>query len=209
MPPTFASPAYGDLEYLDHPYNVTAANERAVEVPLAAAFLEGVTGPVLEIGNVLAHYPIAGDRTVVDLNERGPGVINADVLTWVPPHRFDRIVAVSTVEHVGWDGPAPQIHAAAAAIARLASWLAPGGALLVTVPIGYHHGLDAAIADRVLGILAWEELHVRTGPGLAWEPMSDWSMLDPHERRVELVRRPYDRLTPSATAVWVGLWTVA
>lgn len=67
-PAMFDSP-WGALGYLDHPYNVTAENERSIEVPIALAWLDAVL-PVplsardyqprlLEVGNVLRNYPFA------------------------------------------------------------------------------------------------------------------------------------------------------
>lgn len=211
--PTFACDG-SVYPLLDHPYNVTADNERAVEVPLAAEFLAGGVGPVLEVGNVLAHYPDVAswpDRTVVDLTEHavtehGRPVVNADVNEWVPPHRYARIVAVSTLEHVGWDPPFrsplhPQPFAAEAALHRLRSWLVPGGRALVTVPVGYHRVLD----DALCALPGPSTVLVRHDR-LAWTeaPSERWAFAAPRQRQVFLRRFPYDRSIPSATAVWVG-----
>lgn len=216
MTSTFPGLAGQPLEYLDHPYNVTAANERAVEVPLTHQLLD-LEGHrcsldrrpfhVLEVGNVLAHYPGAPPRSVIDLHERGPGVLNVDVNTWTPPHRFDAIVAVSTIEHVGWDHPDPHPQAAAAAVARLRSWLAADGALLVTIPIGYHPPLDRLIARRALLAPLTDTLYLRDGPGTSWLRSGDWRRASELDRSVILADHPYDRATPTATALWVGRWT--
>lgn len=210
---TFAADGIS-YQLLDHPYNSTADNERAVEVPLAAAFLAGVDGAVLEVGNVLSHYADAvtlPERTVVDLHERavdeaGRAVVNADVTNWCPPVLYDRIVAISTVEHVGWDPPfdpplSPQPFAAEAAVHRLRSWLAPGGRCLVTVPIGYHRPLDAA-----LGALPGHSAVLLRYDRLSWRqaPADRWELADARRRRTFLEGFPYDRSIPSATAVWVG-----
>ena len=78
-------------------HNRTWRNERAVEVPLAVAFLDGCVGPTLELGNVLANYGRRG-HVVVDKYEARPGVVNVDVDDYRPRERF---VAISTLEHVG------------------------------------------------------------------------------------------------------------
>ncbi|HXK18631.1 MAG TPA: hypothetical protein VNG33_12550, partial [Polyangiaceae bacterium] len=58
-----AGRSYG---YLTHHYNATWRNERAVELPLADAFLAELPAGarLLEVGNVLAYYR-ASSHTVV------------------------------------------------------------------------------------------------------------------------------------------------
>jgi hypothetical protein len=57
---------------------------------------------ILEIGNVLSHYfPVNHD--IVDKYEKADGVINQDVVHFYSPKKYDLIVSVSTLEHVGWD----------------------------------------------------------------------------------------------------------
>lgn len=101
---------------------------------------------VLEVGNVLGHFGSPG-HTVVDKYDSGPGVLNQDILDYYPGRTFAAIVAVSTLEHVGFDRPeTPDPDAPAKALAALRRLLSPDGVLLVTVPIGYNAGLDASIA---------------------------------------------------------------
>jgi hypothetical protein len=38
---------------------------------------------------------------VLDKYEQAPGVINEDVVSFSPPQKYDLIVSVSTLEHVG------------------------------------------------------------------------------------------------------------
>ena len=92
-----------ELIYLDHPYNRAAQNMRTVEIPIARWYLARYPRPaaILEVGNVLSHYGDI-DWPVLDVRERGPQVINADVMAWEPPHPFDFILSISTVEHVGY-----------------------------------------------------------------------------------------------------------
>lgn len=57
---------------------------------------------MLEVGNVLSHYfPIHHD--IVDKYEVCPGVINQDIADFLPQEKYDLILSISTVEHVGWD----------------------------------------------------------------------------------------------------------
>lgn len=147
--------------YFYHPYNTTYRSERAVEIPVALAHLSRAAGGrVLEVGNVLSHYaPCA--HTVLDKYERLDGVVNRlegyrpgaitlvneDVVDHRPQAPYDLIVSVSTLEHVGWDERPREAGKLLRAIAHLRGLLAPGGRLVVTMPVGYNPELDAALAD--------------------------------------------------------------
>lgn len=174
------------LELLDHPYNTTALNERAVEVPIAAAWIARRHGSGLEVGNVLAHYmPISHD--VVDLHEHAPGVRNVDVFDL--HDRYDWIVTISTVEHIRWDHGDREPDAAARAIRHLRSLLNPGGRMLVTVPLGYHPPLD----DEILG----GGLDVERACTLV-RGKAGW------RQTKTPTRRPYIGNGHGAGAVWIG-----
>ena len=149
----------GDVEYpyFLHPYNHTWANERAVELPVALSFLSSATPSMtLEIGNVLSHY-IDFEHTVLDKCERCwyRPILNEDLLEFTPKQRFDFIVSISTIEHIGWDssryGDArPRDEAAVMrALQKLQSLLTPGGKCLVTVPVGYNHYLDRHMPELI------------------------------------------------------------
>lgn len=130
-----------------HRYNRTWNNERAAEIPIALAAL-GAAGdaPVLEVGNVLSHYrPVR--HTVVDKYEIAPGVVNADVCDYRPAERFALVLCISTIEHVGFDEEPRDAGKVARALGHLRTLLAPGGRMLVTVPVDYNPGLDAAVRD--------------------------------------------------------------
>jgi SAM-dependent methyltransferase len=136
------------LPYFVHPYNTTWHNERAVEVPLADAFLAfHGRGSGMELGNVLHHYGRRGDWEVVDKYERSSDVTNVDILDYRPPAPLDFIVSISTLEHVGWDEEPRDAEKALAALGHLRRILAPRGLLFLTVPLGYNPALDAAVAD--------------------------------------------------------------
>ena len=105
-----STPATSTLQLFDHPYNTTILNERAVEIPVVMAWLYrgDPLGDVLEVGNVLQHYGDVLDvptRRIVDRYETGPHVENLDVFDITG--RYDTIITISTVEHVGWDPPEP------------------------------------------------------------------------------------------------------
>lgn len=142
-----------ELPYLRHTYNRAAQNLRTVEVPIVRRFIEnaGDGARILEIGNVLSHYGLIS-WPVVDLEEQGPGVLNADVLSWRPERSFDLIVSISTLEHVGFGKYRGQVEVdPATVIARLRGWLASDGALVATVPTRYNPALDAHLREGTLG----------------------------------------------------------
>ena len=96
---------------------------------------------VLEIGNVLSHY-FPTKHLVVDKYEVAPGVINEDVIEFKSKKKFRLIVSISTLEHVGWDEKVKSKDKIPKAIKHLKKMLAPGGTLLVTLPLGYNSYLD-------------------------------------------------------------------
>ncbi|HSW41972.1 MAG TPA: hypothetical protein VLM76_05650 [Patescibacteria group bacterium] len=137
---TFAGETY---RYFWNNYNVTWSNERAVEIAIARAFLLRHSAKrVVEIGNVMAHYmPVP--HTVIDKFERGRHVHNADVVDL--EGEYDAILSVSTLEHVGWDEIPQEPDKYRRALDTLAHCVAPGGELLLTVPVGHNTHLDRAL----------------------------------------------------------------
>lgn len=165
-----------ELAYVKAMYNRTWATERCVEVAIALAALEAAKGKrVLEVGNVLAYYG-AGDHDVVDKYEHADGVRNIDIVDLGEDEEFDLIVSLSTLEHVGWDETPRHPEKLLAAYERMVEALAPGGKLLVSVPINWNEWLDKALeedkipADRI----DWIE---RTGRFIDWQECDKQSAL--------------------------------
>ena len=182
-------------DYFWHDYNMTWRNERCVEVSLARALLaESAGARVLEVGNVLSHYiPVAHD--IVDKYEQAPGVLNADVVDFLPERRYELIVSISTLEHVGWDEMPREPGKALRAVAHLKErCLAPGGRMLVTFPVGHNPELDQAFAA---GRLAFAESRCmrRAGRFAHWREAS-WA-----EVRDAAYGHPY----PFANALVIGM----
>jgi SAM-dependent methyltransferase len=180
--------------YLFHRYKFTWLTERAVEVPIAQAFARRHAGKrILEVGNVLPHYG-PHDHLVVDKYEQAEGVLNLDVMELGTLGRFDAVVCVSTVEHVGWDEDPRDSGKAIEAVRRLAELLEPGGQLLLTIPVGYHPHLDRALQAGTFRFAQAGALR-RDWIGPHWheaDPASVWGT-------------PYDFLLYSARAVFVGV----
>lgn len=182
-----------DVPYFSHAYHYTWLNERAVETPLALEVLDAHAGAdVLEVGNVLSHYR-AVDHLVVDKYEQAPGVVNADVADFETDRRFDLVLAVSTLEHVGLDEDVQDPQKAARAVERLRSLLKPGGLLWITHPVGYNTELDAQLRSGGLGLTRMRALR-RDQHRNRWREVP----LD------EVWSAGYDRLLYTAHGVVVG-----
>jgi hypothetical protein len=148
---------------------------------------------VLEVGNVLSHFVDFGHR-VVDKYEQAPGVENADVLDITAPDPYDLVLAISTLEHVGWDESPRNPELALEAVDHLASLVAPGGELMLTLPCGFNPVLEGALREGRFGFDDVRALR-RFGPlGPRWrevDPADAWDA-------------PYDQLLCIASAVIVA-----
>lgn len=130
-------------------------NERAVELPVIWRELQrrGHSGGVLEVGNVLGNYfEIA--HPVLDKYEQDRSVTwNEDVVTFEPPFAPELILSISTLEHVGHSESPRNPGKFQEALDAVTGWLAPGGRLVFTVPIGYNPAvreyLDSSHPTRV------------------------------------------------------------
>lgn len=137
-----------DYPYLYHFCNKTWKNERGVEIPIFREILMAHPGKrILEVGHVLGHYfPIHHD--VVDKYEVATGVINQDIVGFVPPRPYDLIMSISTLEHVGWDENPREPSKLLQAIEHLRHHcLAPGGRIVASLPIGYNTFFDGLLRD--------------------------------------------------------------
>ena len=129
--------------------------ERAVEIPIAFNFLAALNKPasVLEVGNVLSHYENhlserlgITSRRIVDKFEVEVGVDNEDLMNLPSDKKYDAIVSLSTVEHIGQKGDPSggygeqeenrDLEGPLKAIAKIYDLLAPDGKALITVPFG-------------------------------------------------------------------------
>jgi hypothetical protein len=182
------------LSYVYHGYNMTWASERGVEVPIARTYLEDATDKkVLEVGNVLSHYgPI--HHEVLDKFEKGPGVINEDIITFRPGTLYDLIISISTFEHIGFDDETDTSSAEKIleAIGACRGLLKANGKLAITVPISYNPELNELIREDSLGNSDAVFLR-RIGPR-AWRECA----------KSEALEAEYKRPFPYANAILVA-----
>ena len=179
--------------YFYHPYNTTWRVERAVEIPPALAAMRHYRGSrILEIGNVLAHYTDI-QHDVLDKYEDAPHVIRADAVTYSTHRRYDLIISISTVEHIGWDEQPRRPRRSLQALEHFHTLLAPGGAMLVSAPLGYNATLDELLLqDR----LPFERVHClrRVSADNRWEEVAP----------ALAAACPYGQPWNGASAVWFG-----
>ncbi|MDN4523626.1 hypothetical protein [Fictibacillus fluitans] len=78
-------------------------SERSIEVPVAKDFFNKYKEKkILEVGNVFKNYnneKVTWD--VIDKFEVSPNVLNIDLMDYEPVNKYDAIVSVSTIEHIG------------------------------------------------------------------------------------------------------------
>jgi len=134
--------------YYYHSYNRTWMNERAVEISIIRTFVQrNPPQNILEVGNVLSHYfPTYHD--VLDKYEIASGVINEDVVQFEANKKYDLIVSISTLEHVGWDENPKDSTKIIRAIENLKRCLAEKGTMVATLPVGYNQYLDTLLIEE-------------------------------------------------------------
>jgi hypothetical protein len=186
-------------KYFYHHYNVTWAGERAIEIPIIQGIMERRrNGKILEFGNVLSHY-FPTDHDIIDKHERARNVINQDIIDFHPRKKYDLIVSISTLEHVGWDehllyaGPEP--HKLIHAFSNLTKCLNHDGEMIITFPVGYNPILDQMIDT---GKIKFTKLYCmkRVSADNAWCE-SEWP---------EIKNTQYDKPFISANGLVVGYY---
>ena len=130
------------LDYFYHKYNKTWKNERSIEVPIALCEIEKHKGErILEVGNVLRHY-VKVKYDVLDKYEEEEGLIRDDIVDFIPANKYDFIISISTIEHVGIDDKPANLSKAIIALQKMQGMLKDGGKMFVSFPIGYNSALS-------------------------------------------------------------------
>ena len=177
-----------------HPYNTTWRNERSVEIPVILDFLAQYSPTsTLEIGNVLSHY-IKTPHMVVDKYEKRKKVIALDIVDYHPERKFDLIISISTIEHIGWDESPPQKGKHLKAIKQIRSLLNQRGLLIITAPLGHNTDLDNDLFSRKLGFDEYI-FYKRTEP-------EKWVEVSPEKAKNAKYNDPFR----GASAFWFGIY---
>ena len=136
--------------YFIHPYNLAWINERTVEIPIVLDLIKhSEAKKILEVGAVLPHYTQI-NWDVLDKFEKLPGVINKDIIEFLPKEKYDLIVTISTLEHVGFDDE-NKPEKVEVAIDHLKNLLNNKGKIIATMPLGYNKFLDDLIYSGKIG----------------------------------------------------------
>ncbi|MGH3899963.1 MAG: SAM-dependent methyltransferase [Pseudonocardiaceae bacterium] len=183
------------LPYTFARYNTSYRNERTVEISIAKWFLSADVGRTLEVGNVMSHYGVRG-HTVLDKYEIIPGVLNDDIIEFIPDQLFDTVISISTLEHVGWDEKPREPGKVFRAFDAARNCVAPEGRMLVTVPIGYNKTLDGALRTGEVEF-PQESWLVRTSRS------NEWIETD----RDEALGKKYGQPYRNANAIYAGMIT--
>ncbi len=134
-----------------HNYNRTWGNERAVEVPIVWKAVQSFQGKrILEFGNVLSHY-FKVNHPIIDKYENGKKIIPVDIVDFRSEEKFDLVISISTLEHVGWDETPQENGKAVYALDVLKSSVNKGGQLIFTVPVGHNPHLDQYLRKEYHG----------------------------------------------------------
>jgi hypothetical protein len=143
-------------------------NERAVEIAIVMDMVRRYQGKnILEIGNVLSHY-FTFKHDVCDKYEAAGGVITNDVVDFQSDKKYDLIISISTLEHVGWDESPRDSMKIPRSIRHLKTIGSKGGLIIITVPLGYNLDLDEILKHRQIQFAEQYQL-IRISSGNEWE----------------------------------------
>lgn len=134
-------------KYFIHEYNYTWENERIIEIPIIRRIVDkNMNSDILEVGNVLSHY-FYFSHDVIDKYEKGENVINADAANFKLKKKYNLIISISTLEHIGWDEEKRDPNKVLKAINNFKTHLKERGRIIFTHPLGYNPILDRYIKD--------------------------------------------------------------
>jgi hypothetical protein len=157
------------LCYVTNRYHNAYLSERTAEIPAILSLLADRKGDsILEVGNVLSHY-VSVSHDILDKYEVSPGVINKDIVEFIPTRLYDTVVCISTVEHIGWDenpkdtykiyieNKAPNLvlkeinpQKILKTLALFKTMVRSGGLVIITFPAGYNPHLDKMVEDGAI-----------------------------------------------------------
>lgn len=186
----------------EYPYFIhyrSWASERVIEIPIVMDYIDK-NKKILEVGNVLSQFTnIWWD--VVDKYECGERIINEDIIEFKPKEKYDLIISVSTVEHIGFNedvggGEKPKdscnINKTIDVIDNLKKCLKPDGTMVTTIPLGYNKQMDERLDE-----LGFNELYFLNRISI----MNLWKEV----KQNEVIKPQYGYPYPCANYVCVGI----
>ena len=180
-----------------HIYNRTVASERIVEIPIAKKILDDHIGKeILEVGNVMPHY-YKIEHDVLDKYEKARGVINEDVISFNPKKKYDLIMSVSTLEHVGFSyGENKDTDKFLKGVNNLKKSLKPNGLLFATFPLYLTPGIDRLFKANKM---PFEEEYFMKRISY----LNEWRQISKKESKKE---RRYDSRFANANILYLGYY---
>ncbi len=176
-------------------YGATWRSERAVEIPIVWNFINKCNKEqikILEVGNVLS-YRFNVSHDILDKYDKLNGIINEDVVDYNPPYKYDLIVSISTLEHVGYDEEYKDPMKIVRSLQNLKRLLNSGGKLVVTLPLGQNKEMDSLLVKK---ILVFDKIYymkrIKNGE---WKQVME---IDPSDV-------VYNKSIPSANAIIIGI----
>ena len=132
----------GEIPYFYGRYQKTWINERSIEIPIGIEWLKRYKGrEILEIGDTLRNY-IEVNHEILDKFSKGEKIINEDIVDFSPSKKYDLIISISTIEHVGIEDSEKDLKKSQIAIKKIYSLLNKKGKAIITIPLGHHKILD-------------------------------------------------------------------
>ena len=152
--------------------NKTWMNERCVEIPIVMEVVKRYHGKrILEVGNVLSNY-FRFEHDIVDKYEIKSDVINEDAVSFNSTQKYDLIISISTLEHIGLDEELKDDMKIPRTIDNLKGLVNPnGGMIIVTLPLGYNPALDKLLKNEKIKFTMSHYL-IRISKGNEWKEAS-------------------------------------
>lgn len=196
---------FRNKEYYYFVHENSWATERVVEIPIILNHIDK-NKHILEFGNVLFQF-VDANWDIVDKYDKGKGVINEDIVDFKPKEKYDLIVSISTLEHVGFnekvglgelvkaDDEEDNDKIIEAIINLKNNCLKPNGKIIATVPLGYNKKMDKKLFDNKLG---FDELFFlkRTSKSNEWKEIEKNDVIEPQ----------YGYPYPCANYICVGIY---
>jgi SAM-dependent methyltransferase len=182
--------------YVFHRYCTTWKNERCAIIPIALDIIKEYQNRgknVLEIGNVTSHiYPVIHD--VVDKYEIADGVINEDVVEFQPSKRYDLILSIVTMQHVGYNESPQDPTKIIKAMENLKKIVSPNGIIIIIHALGENKEMDELLKNGKLEFN--QRFYLKKFSKYKWAE-AKWE---------DVKDLPYDYSIPTARAVLIGIF---
>lgn len=161
-------------EYIDHPYNGTITNERAIEVAFAKRYLQEFND-IIEIGAVMPYY---GHESHLVYDPYDPYSKSIKEFAENLDIKNKNVLSVSTIEHMGGaegNGNSFRAQQPNAPVEFLERLLLEANSFLVTLPVGQNTYLDSYFKIN-LNKYEWFAFEKLSQNPPIWQPNKSYSI---------------------------------